>query len=110
MEDFFPNAPKLTAAESPHEVPPLMLPPIDDTFGGWDMDDVREFGGHHEDVIMKVRMGTMRACLFQEHVAKIPRAVLSAKNLTSKMPPTMRVCEKIDELIAEASAFWATQG
>ena len=71
------------------------------------MDYIQECCIDHEQVSNDVKMQMVSPKAFQKHLEKIPKNVMKNAKMHSKLPPTTAVCERIDDLIVDALAYWA---
>ena len=76
-------------------------------YGFWPQEEVSRFEDEHSAIWAKVRAGQIGAKVFQEHVSKVPHMIRRAK-LGWACLRKVRACELLDELICEATAYWAS--
>ena len=124
-----PSPPALRPSPSPDVcVPPLELPAVHEAhelveeesrvvppslFYHWPLDVLHRFASDHDEFWARVRLGQADASDLKEHVDKIPLPLAGLYAL--KVQPGRRgrapvnaeqLCEKIDFMLSEATAFW----
>ena len=97
--------PPLVPALSPCAVPHLALEEAS-PFADWHVDDLHSFCMDHADVTVMVKKGDMGKKEFRTHLARIPQRVRE-RHLSAGLPPSAATCERADDVISEALAFWA---
>ena len=103
-----PALPIMTPMPDPcDDIPYFGLEAVHDMFRVWDLGSLREFEIEHYDITVKVESSEIDERSFFKHVAKIPRSILKTKKMHKRMPVTLKTCAKVDELIAEATAYHA---
>ena len=100
--------PQRIPAPSPCTVPHLALEEVS-PFADWHMGDLNSFCADHADVSVLIKKGEIGKKEFRAHLGRIPKSVLVDRHLSAGLPPSATACERIDDLIAHALAFWAAE-
>jgi hypothetical protein len=80
-----------------------------DIFSHWAFGKIKDFFIDHAELSHNVTLGKVTQQDFQHHLERIPKIVSTEYKLAAVEPST-RVCERVDELMTEAVAYWALRG
>ncbi len=90
----------------------MSLPPAaSDVLRGWHLADITAFEVlHKEFATERCKREPLGEAAFARHLAGIPREVRLAYALPSRVAPHQerQVCDRIDEVLCEATCFWAS--
>ena len=90
------------------EMSDLELPPTRASgFYEWPKERILDFAERHRDVLEEMGRGDMDVRSFVAHVETIPRSLLDSRCIAPSAFNVPETCEKIYELLREATAFWA---
>ena len=90
----------------------MSLPPAaSDVLRGWHLADIMAFELlHKEFATERCKRGPLGEAAFATHLSGIPREVRLAYVLPRRVAPHQerQVCDRIDQLLCEATCFWAS--
>ena len=98
-----PPPPAQDAVMSDFELPPTR----ESGFYTWTTEQFLEFSMRHQVVLDRIGRGDLQVSDFNAHVEKIPRSLLESRSIAPTMFNVYETCEKISELLSDATAFWA---
>ena len=98
-----PPPPAHDAVMSDFELPPTR----ESGLYTWTTEQFLEFSKRHRDVLKRIARGELDVFAFVEHVNTIPRTLIDSRCIAPTACNVVETCDKIEELLRDAKAFWA---